>query len=180
MATSASAIAPPPGYTLETQTPTPPPGYSIEGSQPQSPISQPPIKPEFDMPAAAAKSFGVTDLIDSAKQAWAAGQSTRDAEAQVAKNVTDLVKKGDFGTAAETLLSHLYHGAVNTTKQQLTQGGQDLVNTAKGIYKSATTPNDPNTMLDAPITPMPGISGLAGDFADSEATVGKCASGGGN
>jgi hypothetical protein len=71
----------------------------------------------------------------------------------VAKSVSDAVMKRDFGTAAEILIPHLLKGA----------------NTAvNAVYANATKPNDPNQMLGAPITPMPGVGGALEDFAAEE------------
>jgi hypothetical protein len=131
--------------------------------------SDAPAGMEYNTPAAAASEFGVPQMVNSAKQSWAAGQAQRDAEAKVVQDSIASIKKGDYGTAAENLLSHIASGAMDITKNQIQQGGQDLVNTAKGVYHNAVTPTPKDQMLGTPIMPMPGISGLAEDFADEEA-----------
>ncbi len=68
-------------------------------------------------------------------------------------------------------MSHIASGAVDTTKAQLQQGETNLVNTAKGIYKNATTPTPEGTMLGTPLMPMPGIGELAENFAAEEAAT---------
>lgn len=165
-------ITPPPGYALEQQpqaaSPTPPPGYTLEG-QGSGATQQPASQPQGFY-----QGSGLKGLVESAKQTWAAGQSQRDAEAKVAKDVTEHIKRGDFGTAAETLISHLYHGAVDITKQQIQQGGDALASTAKevaGNVKANLTELDPNhgEMYASPIAPMPGVGAAAGDFADEVA-----------
>ena len=119
---------------------------------------------------------GLKGLVDSAKQTWAAGQAQRDAEAKVVKDSIDAVKRGDYGTAAETLLSHIASGAANITKQQFSQGGDTLVNAAKeaaGNVKANLTELDPQhgKMYARPVTPIPGVGAAAGDFADEAAAA---------
>ncbi len=64
-------------------------GYKPRGQSPAAGQGM-----DFNMPAAASKSLGVTDLINSAKQSWAAGQAQRDAEAKVVKDSIDAIKRG--------------------------------------------------------------------------------------
>jgi hypothetical protein len=71
----------------------------------------------------------LTGLISNAKDDWAKLKATRDAEAQVATTTIDAIKKGDYGTAAETLLDHLAGRAV--------QVGQGIIDVGKGVYQNA-------------------------------------------
>src|ERR1017187_1158292 len=75
---------------------------------------------------------GIPALVHSAKQSWADSQHIRDQESQVAKSVTESVKKGDFGSAAELLLNHIgerggqvlgkvYEGAKENLNANLTE-----------------------------------------------------------
>jgi hypothetical protein len=94
-------------------------------------------------------------VIDQTKQQWADTQEWRNQEAEVARNVIEATKKGDFGTAAEILIPHLLRGAAGA---------------AKGIYANATEPYK-GEMLGAPITPMPGVGGALEAFAEEGAAA---------
>src|ERR1017187_9624619 len=108
---------------------------------PTPPPSTPPAPPE------GYATHYIKSLIDQTKQQWASGQTKRDAEMQVVKDVTESVKKGDFGGAAEMLLGHLKNVASNVYEG--VKGGvqQDV--------KNITEP-DNSKMLGTPIMPMPG------------------------
>ena len=153
----------PPGVVLDSA-----PHDSVPTAPSAASQTTPPAAPP--QPQGFYQASGVKSLVDQAKATWATGQQQRDREAQVVKDVTDSVKRGDFGTAAETLLSHLYHGAINTTKQQFEQGGAALtsmVGEATHNVKANLTELDPNhgQMYASPVFPGPGVGSAAGDFA---------------
>ena len=102
-------------------------------------------------------------LIDQTKQQWASTQEFRDREAQVAKGVTEAVKKGDFGSAAEMLITHLYHAAGGAAKGL----GSNIV--AGVMPQSDERDLSKEQPLGAPITPFPGVSGALEGFADETA-----------
>lgn len=102
---------------------------------------------------------GIPQLIHSAKQSWMDSQPIRDAEANVAKNVSESVKKGDFGTAAEILLNHI--------GERGAQVASNVYQGAKGNLKANLTELDPNQgkMYATPIFPGPGVGNAAADVA---------------
>jgi hypothetical protein len=111
----------------------------------------------------------LSGLISKAKDAWTAGQTKRDSEAAMVTETVEALKRGDFGSAAETLLDHLTHTArsvgqgigggfsndVKTAKENLTGGGP----TFDPANPGATPP------LGTPIMPLPGEGILPGTSA---------------
>lgn len=102
------------------------------------------------------------NVIDQTKQQWAAGQEWRDREAAVAKGVTEAVKKGDFGGAAEILIPHLENAAKSVASRGYENFKENI---------GVTPPSDPNRVLGGPIMPIPGVGSLAGEFADEVASA---------
>jgi hypothetical protein len=125
----------------------------------------------------------MTGLLSRAKQAWVDGQAQRDAETQVVKDVTDALKKGDYGTAAEHLLDHLAHGAKDIYQDQKSRFQEDYQNAKANLTQldplNHGVPFDPqhpekSQVYAQPIFPMGGplrLAPEAEEFAASRSAV---------
>src|ERR1035437_7954267 len=102
----------------------------------------------------------LSGLISKAKDAWSAGQNKRDSESAMVNETVEALKRGDFGSAAETLLDHLTHSA-KSVGQGIVGGLADDYQSAKDTLTNKHDSFDPahpekTQTLGTPIIPMGG------------------------
>ena len=129
----ATAVTPTVSHDTAQQFPLPAGATPVDAS-----VSAPDTTASVQPPSAPPTQGVITGLLSRAKQAWTDGQAKRDAEAQVVKDVTDALRRGDYGTAAENLLDHLAHGAQDLYHDQASRFQQDYQNA-----KANLTQRDP-------------------------------------
>jgi hypothetical protein len=124
------------------------------------------------------ESSGVKSLVDMAKQQWSDAQAGKDAETEMLKNVSQSLKSGNYGQAAETLLAHLATGG--------TPAGSIVGNIAQNSYQhgkaafQAVESGDPNAALSQSIKAIPIVGSMADAGASTLGTIQDDADAGNN